>query len=204
MHAHVRALTSPPFSPLVRWCAGAVQAHPENMEQAKRVITRCSELGIKHILWSARDSAVSNPINSTDSWDWGASLWLNVGEHIGAGRWFPSKKGAALPPTTRALVDYAAQHGVHLCPYIYPSDGMRYTPDGELAPWVFQTGAARGACPLPACHMSLPSPTPCAQCYNQLVSTAHRTHQLCAQVRQACYHGGGKVALLVVLASVLW
>jgi hypothetical protein len=46
----------------VPWTANFLEevdtSRPENLEQAKRVITRCGELGVRHILWSARDSRV--------------------------------------------------------------------------------------------------------------------------------------------------
>ena len=66
----------------VPWTANFLEevdtSRPENLEQAQRVISRCSELGVKHILWSARDSRVVTHEQATDSWQWGASLWLTM------------------------------------------------------------------------------------------------------------------------------
>ena len=67
----------------VPWTANFLEevdtARPDNLAQAQRVIDRCAELGIRHILWSARDSRVVDHDNATDSWMWGASLWLTLG-----------------------------------------------------------------------------------------------------------------------------
>lgn len=112
----------------VPWTANFLEevdtSRPENMEQAKRVIERCSEIGVHHILWSARDSRVVKKEQATDSWSWGASLWLTMGEKIVSGEWLPSTSSAVLPPSLASLLEFAESKNVSLCPYVYPSLGM--------------------------------------------------------------------------------
>ena len=116
-------------------------SRPENLEQAKRVIERCSELGVHHILWSARDSRVVTHEESTDSWQWGASLWLTMGEKIVSGEWLPSSSSATLPPSLASLLEFAESKNVSLCPYVYPSLGMGRGLNGSEA-WLF--GSSEG------------------------------------------------------------
>ena len=111
-------------------------SRPDNLEQAKRVIERCSELGVHHILWSARDSRVVTYEQATDGWSWGASLWLTMGEKIVSGEWLPSSSKAVLPPSLASLLEFAESKNVSLCPYVYPSLGLGRGLNGSEA-WLF-------------------------------------------------------------------
>ena len=128
----------------VPWTANFLEevdtSRPDNLEQAKRVIQRCSEIGVNHILWSARDSRVVTHEQSTDSWSWGASLWLTLGEKMVSGEWLPSSSKAVLPPSLTSLLDFATSKNVSLCPYVYPSLGMGRGLKGSEA-WLFGSGA---------------------------------------------------------------
>jgi hypothetical protein len=127
----------------VPWTANFLEevdtSRPENLEQAKRVIERCSEIGVSHILWSARDSRVVTYEQSTDSWSWGASLWLTMGEKIVSGEWLPSSSSASLPPSLASLLQFAESKNVSLCPYVYPSLGMGRGLNASEA-WLFGSG----------------------------------------------------------------
>jgi hypothetical protein len=136
-------------------------ARPENLAQVERVILRCSELGVRHILWSARDSRVTDHEAATDSWMWGASLWLTMGEHMAGNSWLPSTPGAVLPPSLTSLLAFAASHGVKLNPYVYPSLGFR-NQSGSAA-WLVQQGGGR---------CSDCKPTPCQ--YSRLASLKYQ------------------------------
>jgi hypothetical protein len=131
----------------VPWTANFLEevdtSRPENLEEAKRVISRCSELGVKHILWSARDSRVVRHEQASDGWSWGASLWLTMGEKLVSGEWLPSQDAAVLPPSLTSLLEFAGSHNVSLCPYVYPSLGMGRGLNGSEQ-WLF--GSSHTSC----------------------------------------------------------
>ena len=133
----------------VPWTANFLEevdtSRPENLAQAKRVISRCSEIGVKHILWSARDSRVVTHEQATDSWQWGASLWLTMGEKLVSGEWLPSDSNSVLPPSLTSLLEFATEKGVSLCPYIYPSLGLGRGINGSSA-WLFGGAAGQQQC----------------------------------------------------------
>ena len=124
----------------VPWTANFLEevdtSRPENLEQAKRVISRCGELGVKHILWSARDSRVVKYEQASDGWTWGASLWLTLGEKLVSGEWLPSDSSAELPPSLTELLSFAKSKNVSLCPYVYPSLGLGRGLNGS-GEWLF-------------------------------------------------------------------
>ena len=153
----------------VPWTANFLEevdtARPENLLQAHRVIARCAELGVKHILWSARDSRVADHEASTDSWQWGASLWLTNGENMAKGSWLPSSPGAKLPPSLVTLLAFAKSKDVKLNPYVYPSLAFLNQPGSK--DWLF-AGGKYGLSRAGSCGKSR------GDCHSRLASEAYQ------------------------------
>ena len=119
------------------WIQEVDTARPDDLAQAQRVIARCGDLGIRHILWSARDSAVTDHTAATDAWMWGASLWLTMGERLASGAWRPSDPKAVLPPSLTALLAFAETHNVKLNPCECPRLLKRVGGLMVMNAWVF-------------------------------------------------------------------
>eukprot|EP01051_Picozoa_sp_SAG22_P006240 SAG22_NODE_402_length_11035_cov_6.315929_3_plen_595_part_00 len=87
----------------------------------ERIVDRCSQLGITHLLYTARDSHVSGPTcieNYTYAPDCELDLWFTLGEQLRAGTWVPGRD--PVPPEVQAMLDYAEQMGVKLVAYAVP------------------------------------------------------------------------------------
>ena len=106
----------------VPWCENDYQidvATPDGEAQYKRIVDTCAALGIKHMLYTARNTDIAKQQDASDNWHWEHLLWLNQGIRIRSGRWDP--KTDTLPAKTRALMDYAENKGVKLMAYVYPT-----------------------------------------------------------------------------------
>jgi len=121
----VRAfLLSKPENPVnvfVGWTANDYQVDvgtPEGREEYRRILDRAAEIGADYVLYAPSDSSLSRREESVDDWSWEHVLWLGLGQKIRKGEWDP--KTSPLPPTTQAMIDYAASKGLGLLAYVYP------------------------------------------------------------------------------------
>jgi hypothetical protein len=100
---------------------------------------------------------------ATDSWQWGASLWLTLGEKIASGQWLPSSGTAELPPSLASLLEFARSKNVSLCPYVYPSLGLGRGLNGSEE-WLFGgSESCRAGCHDEKCREACPAVPP-ARC----------------------------------------
>ena len=87
----------------------------------ERIIDRCSELGITHLLYTARDSRVSGAVcvdNLTYAPDCELDLWFTLGEKLRTGEWVPGDD--PVPRNVKVMLDYAKKMGVKLVAYAIP------------------------------------------------------------------------------------
>ena len=107
-------------------------ATPHGVAAYQRILDRCGQLGINHIIFAPQNTGVSSRYNATDGWGWEEGLWLTLGEHLRAGQWVPGRD--AVPASIQYLLDYAASRNVKLMAYVYPPLGFRAEGDGA---WLF-------------------------------------------------------------------
>lgn len=112
------------------------------IEEYKRLIDRCSQLGIKSITFGPSNTNVSNRQESTDDWGWESILWLSLGEKIRLEQWKPYQQ--PIPPTIQYMLDYAALKNVKLVAYVYPPLGFRSK--GKDQAWLYPNSHYRDVC----------------------------------------------------------
>ena len=117
-------------------------ATPQGIEEYKRLIDRCSQLGIKSITFSPSNSNVSNRANTTDDWGWESVLFLTLGQRIREQLWIPSKD--PIPSTIQFFLDYAESKQVKLVPYVYPPLG--YRAQGRDQAWLYPSSHCKTLC----------------------------------------------------------
>ena len=83
----------------------------------KRIVDRCADFGITHILFAPCNSDVSDRQNNTDAWGWEQILWFGMGQRLRLGLWSP---GDALPASLLEMLDYMKAKGVKPVAYVYP------------------------------------------------------------------------------------
>lgn len=102
--------------------------------QYRRIIDRCSELGIDHLVFGPHNDAHSARGNTSDGWGWEQVLWFSMGQRIRMGAFDP--RTDAMPEDILQMVDYAKGRGVRLLAYVYPCLSMepvaQYLIDGVL------------------------------------------------------------------------
>jgi hypothetical protein len=114
----------------------------QGIEEYKRLIDRCSELGIKSITFAPSNANVSNRQESTDNWGWESCLFLTLGQKIRQEQWKPYRD--PIPPTIQLMLDYAEYKQVKLVPYVYPPLGYRST--GKDQAWLYPSSNCKGVC----------------------------------------------------------
>ena len=107
-------------------------ATPPGVAEYRRLIDRCHDVGITHLIFAPQNTAVSSRFNATDGWGWEEALWLTLGEHIRAGQWVPGRD--PVPPSIQYFLDYAASRQVKLMAYVYPP--LAFRAPGDSA-WLF-------------------------------------------------------------------
>jgi hypothetical protein len=83
----------------------------------KRIIDRCHDFGITHVLFAPRNSDVSDRQNNTDAWGWEQILWFGMGQRLRLGMWSP---GDPLPASLTEMLDYMKSKKVKPVAYVYP------------------------------------------------------------------------------------
>ncbi|UJR13157.1 hypothetical protein I4U23_000181, partial [Adineta vaga] len=97
----------------------------------KRLIDRCSQVGIKSITFAPSIANVSSRDQSTDDWNWESVLFLTLGQKTRLEQWKPRRD--PIPPTIQELLDYAQLKQVKSVPYVYP-------------PWLYPSIHCRTVC----------------------------------------------------------
>jgi hypothetical protein len=92
-------------------------ADPGNRTIYKRIIDRCADFGITHILFAPRNSDVSDRQNNTDAWGWEQILWFGMGQRLRLGMWAP---GDPLPTSLTEMLQYMKTKHVKPVAYVYP------------------------------------------------------------------------------------
>ena len=117
-------------------------ATEHGVEEYKRLINRCAQLGVTSITFAPSNSNVSRRDQGTDDWGWESILWMSLGEKIRLEQWKPYRD--SIPPTVQYLLDYAAIKQVKLVPYVYPSLGYRSS--GQDQAWLVENPHCRNVC----------------------------------------------------------
>ncbi|CAF1390511.1 unnamed protein product [Rotaria sordida] len=112
------------------------------IDEYKRLIDRCSQLGIKSLTFASSNTNVSNRQESTDDWGWESVLWLSLGEQIRLEQWKPYRD--PLPSTIQEMLDYAELRQIKLVPYVYPPLG--YQLKGKDQAWLYSSSHCRTVC----------------------------------------------------------
>jgi hypothetical protein len=112
------------------------------IDQYKRLIDRCSQLGIKSITFAPSNGNVSNRQESTDLWGWESILFLTLGQQIRLEQWKPFRD--PLPISIGQMLDYARLKQVKLVPYVYPQLG--YRSKGIDQAWLYPSSNCKGMC----------------------------------------------------------
>ena len=112
------------------------------IDQYKRLIDRCSQLGIKSINFSPSNNNVSNRQNSTDVWGWESTLFITLGQKIRLDQWKPIRD--PLPVSIAQMLDYARSKQVKLVAYVYPQLG--YRSKGIDQAWLYSSSNCKDMC----------------------------------------------------------
>jgi hypothetical protein len=112
------------------------------MNEYKRLIDSCSQVGIKTLTFSPSNSNVSRRQDSTDGWGWESILFLTLGQKIRLEQWKPYRD--RIPPSIQQLLDYAESKQVKLVPYVYPPLG--YRSQGKDQAWLYPSSHCRSVC----------------------------------------------------------
>jgi hypothetical protein len=112
------------------------------VDEYKRLIDRCSQLGIKSIVFAPSNTNVSNRQETTDDWGWESILWLSLGEKIRLEQWKPYRD--PIPSTIQQMLDYAQFKQVKLIPYVYPPLGFRV--EGKDQAWLYPSSNCKTVC----------------------------------------------------------
>jgi hypothetical protein len=114
----------------------------DGLNEYKRLIDRCSQVGIKSITFSPSNANVSNRQDSTDGWGWESILFLTLGQKIRSEQWKPYRD--PIPLTIQQLLDYAESKQVKLVPYVYPPLGYRL--EGKDQAWLYPSPHCKPVC----------------------------------------------------------
>ncbi|CAF1007590.1 unnamed protein product [Rotaria sordida] len=120
-----------------------IDLSPEHgIEEYKRLINRCAQLGITSITFAPSNSNVSRRDQGTDDWGWESVLWMSLGEKIRLEQWKPYRD--PIPSEIQYLLNYAAMKQVKLVPYVYPPLGYRL--QGQDQAWLVENPHCRNLC----------------------------------------------------------
>ena len=117
-------------------------SNSHDIDEYKRLIDRCSQLGIKSITFAPSNTNVSNRQDATDDWSWESVLWLSLGEQIRLEKWKPNRD--PVPSTIQQMLDYAQFRQVKIVAYVYPPLGYRLK--GKDQAWLFASSHCKGVC----------------------------------------------------------
>eukprot|EP01060_Flectonema_neradi_P030181 TRINITY_DN431_c14_g1_i1.p1 TRINITY_DN431_c14_g1~~TRINITY_DN431_c14_g1_i1.p1 ORF type:complete len:958 (+),score=168.93 TRINITY_DN431_c14_g1_i1:132-2876(+) len=84
----------------------------------QRILSRCAQMGISHLIAGPQNSAHSSRFNTTDGWGWETVLWFSMGEKIREGKWNPSSD--PMPSDVLSFSKNASTSGVKILAYVYP------------------------------------------------------------------------------------
>ncbi|CAF1619644.1 unnamed protein product [Rotaria sp. Silwood1] len=112
------------------------------IDQYKRLIDRCAQLGINSLTFAPSNTNVSNRQEATDDWGWESVLWLSLGEKIRLEQWKPYHD--SIPLTIQQMLDYAQLKQIKLVPYVYPPLG--YRSKGKDQAWLFPSSHCKNVC----------------------------------------------------------
>ena len=112
------------------------------VEEYRRLIDRCAQLGIQSITFAPSNANVSQRDQATDNWGWESVLWLSLGEKIRLEQWKPRRD--PIPSTIQRMLDYASLKQVKIVPYVYPPLG--YRSQGQDQHWLFPSSHCRDVC----------------------------------------------------------
>lgn len=114
----------------VPWCENDYQidvATDYGMKQFQRIVDSAAALGVRHMLYTVRNSKVADIADAADDWRWEHLLWLGQGIQIRKNQWDP--KTDELPARTREMQAYADSKGIKLMAYVYPSLPFTQNPE---------------------------------------------------------------------------
>jgi hypothetical protein len=126
----------------IPWCENDYQidvATPEGVEEYKRIMTRASELGVTHLLYTPANSSLSRVEDNADSWGWENVLWFGLGQKLRKGEWDPRRD--EVPAGLKAMLDYAASKNLKLLAYAYPS--LPFPQDPAWTAWAGPEAAVK-------------------------------------------------------------
>ncbi|CAF3331305.1 unnamed protein product [Rotaria sp. Silwood2] len=112
------------------------------VEEYKRLIDRCAQLGINSLTFAPSNTNVSSRQEATDDWGWESVLWLSLGEKIRLEQWKPYRD--SIPLTIQQMLDYAQFKQIKLVPYVYPPLGYRLK--GKDQAWLFPSSHCKTVC----------------------------------------------------------
>ncbi|CAF1457659.1 unnamed protein product [Rotaria sordida] len=112
------------------------------IDQYRRLIDRCSQLGIKSINFAPSNNNVSSRQDSTDIWGWESVLFLTLGQKIRLEQWKPIRD--SLPLSIAQMLDYARSKQVKLVAYVYPQLG--YRSKGIDQAWLYSSSNCKDMC----------------------------------------------------------
>ncbi|CAF0789783.1 unnamed protein product [Adineta steineri] len=112
------------------------------IDEYKRLIDRCSQLGIKSITFAPSNGNVSSREEASDAWGWESVLFLSLGEQIRLEQWKPYRN--PIPETIQQMLDYAEFKQIKLVPYVYPPLG--YQLKGKDQAWLYLSSSCKTVC----------------------------------------------------------
>ncbi|CAF0855198.1 unnamed protein product [Adineta steineri] len=112
------------------------------IDEYKRLIDRCSQLGIKSITFAPSNGNVSSREEASDAWGWESVLFLSLGEQIRLEQWKPYRN--PIPETIQQMLDYAEFKQIKLVPYVYPPLG--YQLKGKDQAWLYPSSSCKTVC----------------------------------------------------------
>ncbi|CAF3683000.1 unnamed protein product [Adineta steineri] len=112
------------------------------IDEYKRLIDRCSQLGIKSITFAPSNGNVSSREEASDAWGWESVLFLSLGEQIRLEQWKPYRN--PIPETIQQMLDYAEFKQIKLVPYVYPPLG--YQLKGKDQAWLYTSSSCKTVC----------------------------------------------------------
>jgi hypothetical protein len=113
-------------------------AHPAGRDEYRRIIDQTAAVGGQHVLYTPDHSGLNDLDENRDAWGWENLLWLNLGQKIRKGEWYPGRD--PVPADVQEMLDHAASRDVGLVAYVYPT--LPFLQDPEWTAWV--DGEPRG------------------------------------------------------------
>jgi hypothetical protein len=123
----------------IGWCENDYQvdvATAEGRKEYLRIIDQAAAVGCNNVLYTPNHSVYGPLENNKDAWGWENLLWLGLGQKVRSGEWVPGKD--SLPADIKQMIDYAAEKGVKLMAYVYPS--LPFMQDSSWTAWRTKAG----------------------------------------------------------------